>query len=135
MAAIDVKTSCYYNNCAQPPRWALSTEHSKLPDGQTFRLYTCDEHFRDLTNDCRKAGARYRLTPLEDKAPEAEQKSEGPIAEEKQDRAFLGGLPWPIRVLAILVVVIIGLAITPLVIGFYLFKSLFFGWKPPQGGI
>jgi len=135
MAVTDVNTSCYFNNCAQPPRWALSTEHSKLPDGQTFHLYTCDEHFRDLTNDCRKAGTRYRLTPLEERTPEVEQRPEEPRVDERKDRAFLGSLPWPIRALAILVVIIIGLTITPLVIGFYLFKSLFFGWKPPHGDL
>ena len=116
--------SCYYDRCPNQPKWSVRTEKSVLPNGEPFHLYTCDDHCEELTNDCRRAGARYLLRPLEGA-------QDAPSPEEPPERV-LARYPMPIRVLGILCAGIMMMVLTPFVIGYYLFKALFFGWRPPK---
>ena len=130
MAVTDVKTkSCYYARCPNRTTWSVRTEHSMSPSGEPFHFYTCDEHCDELTNDCRKAGTRYLLRPIE---PESEPPIQEQEAEEKRHRVFLGSLPWPLRVVASVAVTVIFVLIMPFIIGYFLFKFLFLDWTLPR---
>jgi hypothetical protein len=122
--AMATKT-CYYANCKLAPKWAVRTEHSVDPNGQPFHLYTCDEHCGELTDDCRKAGTRYLLRPLESGPAEPPPKPEDPSA------AF-ANYSRPVKIIAIICAGIMMMALMPFVIGFYLIKAAFFGWRPPE---
>jgi len=57
--------SCYYASCNGTPKWAVtSMTRTKQPDGNPLKLYTCDNHYTNLTSDLRKAVTRYTLEPI-----------------------------------------------------------------------
>jgi hypothetical protein len=56
---------CYYSNCDQVAKWEIASSVAKRnPDGSPLTLYTCDEHYENLTGDLRKAGTPYTLSPV-----------------------------------------------------------------------
>jgi hypothetical protein len=119
---------CYFIECPNPPTWSVRTQTSVMPNGQPFNLYTCDEHCQELTNDCRKAGARYLLRPLYHKEPETHQETVDDLKYRWENGLF--SLPMKILFAALLIVAGITLALPML--GYYLIKWKVFGWKPPK---
>lgn len=128
MADVAVK-SCYYKSCQSAPKWAVRTKTSVLPDGSPFDLFACDEHCEELTEDCRRAGARYLLRPIGGGEPPPKEPAP---ADESPEKAF-AGYPLGIRILGTIVAVAL-VMIAPFVIGYYVFKASFFGWRPPRDG-
>jgi len=58
-------SSCYYSSCDSPPKWGVaSSVKQKNPDGSDLTLYTCNDHYNNLTSNMTKAGTRYTLFPV-----------------------------------------------------------------------
>lgn len=114
--------TCYYSGCPEPPKWSVRTERSVQPNGQPFHLYTCDGHCEELTGECRRAGTRYLLRPIEVETEDSIWEADKPLS----------GFSRPVRVLAVICAGLLMIALTPPVVAYFLFKALFCGWRPPS---
>jgi len=59
------QVTCYYSNCDSSTKWAVASSVAhRNPDGSPLSLYTCDDHYSNLTNNLRRAGTKYTLSPI-----------------------------------------------------------------------
>lgn len=129
MAATDVKTkTCYYANCPDPPTWSVRTEASLGPNKKPFDLYTCDGHCDELTNDCRKARARYLLRPLFHKEPETHQE----VVEDLKLKWENGLFSLPMKICFLFLLLVAGVILAIPMLTYYFIKWKVFGWRPPK---